>query len=96
MRLVASVARHAVGVSGGVDLREPLGSRGAGSVAANAQGRDVWLAGVNGRVLRVLFQWAVAGLAVYSGVFAGHLGLKDVAVAGLTGLMAREVKRPIG
>jgi hypothetical protein len=91
MRLVAGFAGDAGGMLFGVDLRESLGLGRAGRVTANAEDGGIEFGWGNGGIVGVLGERSMAGFAVDVCVLAGLLGIQDVGMAGLAGLMSGEV-----
>src|ERR1017187_8851171 len=91
MRLVTGLAGEAAGVLVGVDLREAFGFGSAGRMAADAEDGGVELGWGDGGVVGVFRKRTVVGFAVDVGVLAGFLGVQDVRMAGLAGLVAGEM-----
>ena len=82
MRLVTSVANHALGVRDGIHLGEAFRLGGVFFMAAPAEVGDVrQLGDIGDGVVSVFAQGAVAGLAIYTRMLspAMHLGLVIVA-----------------
>ena len=88
---MTGLAGDAVGMFGGIHLRKVFGPGGTGCMAAHAEHGGIGLARIDGWIVGVFCERAVAGLAVHVGVFAGAFCLGNIAVAGFAGLMAGEM-----
>ncbi len=95
MGLVARVAGKTVGVIGGNYLRKTLGLCRIRLMAADAEHGRIELWGSYGsRIVRVLGQRPVTGLAIHVRVLAIFFLFEDVGMAGFAGLVPGEVHRP--
>jgi hypothetical protein len=82
-------------VIGGNNLREGLGLRRIRLMAADAEyGRIEFFGGHGSRIVRVLCQRSVAGLAIHMRVLAILLFFQDVGMAAFASLVPREIHWP--
>ncbi len=95
MGLVARVAGKPIGVIGGNYLRKGLRLCRIGLMAADAEHGRIELWGSYGsRIVRVLGQRTMTGLAIHVRVLAVLLLFEDVGMAGFARLVPGEVHRP--